>query len=113
MTRAERSTFVCAWIFPFAVTLETRSTFSTLAVVTLGAFLSRPRIEPINTTPTITAPATPIRIFHFFDIQRSSVLPISESTGTAVYGLSGRKFSPEALWKWCAQEDLNPQPPDP
>ena len=68
MTSAERSTFRRAWIFPFAVTFETRSTFSTLAVVTLGRFRSLLRREPIRTTASAAATTTPMTIFHFFDI---------------------------------------------
>ena len=62
------STFRRAWIFPFAVTLETRSIFSTLAVVTRGTSLSRPRIAAVRAPTTTTAAARPMMIFVLFDM---------------------------------------------
>ena len=67
------STFRWAWIFPFAVTFETRSIFSTFAVVTRGTFLSRPRISPVRTTTAATPRTAPPMILVFFDMP--STLP--------------------------------------
>ena len=62
------STFRRAWIFPLAVTLETRSVFSTLAVVTRGTSLSRPRMDAVSAPTTTTAATTPMMIFVLFDM---------------------------------------------
>ena len=62
------STLRRAWILPLAVTLETRSSFSTLAVVTRGTFLSRPRMAAVRAPTTMTAATTPTMIFVLFDM---------------------------------------------
>src|SRR3981189_2032114 len=101
MTSAERSTLRRAWIFPLAVTLATRSTLSTLAVVTFGTFLSLPRMDPRRTIPRIAATATPIRIFHFFDIARSS-LGQKETLTLLLFTRAGGESSRRlGRWNWC------------
>ncbi len=62
------STLRLAWIFPLAVTFETRSIFSTLAVVTRGTSLSRPRMNAERTPTTTTAATRPRMIFVLFAI---------------------------------------------
>src|SRR5437867_10664774 len=122
MTSAERSTFRRAWIFPFAVTLATRSIFSTLAVVTRATSLSLRRMNPMATKASTTAPRTPRTIFVFFDIDfppvtMARIAYFLRITGMKVRHLARFRVRPQAdggkHQRWCAQEDLNPQPPDP
>src|ERR1700737_4574695 len=91
MTRSHMSTLRRAWIFPLAVTLATRSAFSTFAVVTRGRFRSFPRREPINTTRSTTATALPIRIFLVFDISFSPPASIADER-IGFYELGRGKF---------------------
>src|SRR5512135_724267 len=72
MTRADMSTLFLAWIFPFAVTLATRSSFSTLAVVTRGRSLSRPRMAAVRAPTTTTAAPSPTMILVFLDMASTS-----------------------------------------
>ena len=53
------STLRWAWILPLAVTFETRSIFSTLAVVTRGTSLSLPRMKAVRAPMTTTAATEP------------------------------------------------------
>ncbi len=62
------STLRWAWIFPLAVTLEMRSSFSTLAVVTRGTSLSLPRMAAVRAPMTATAASVPRMIFVLFDM---------------------------------------------
>src|SRR5437773_11830668 len=118
MTRADRSTFRGAWIFPLAVTFETRSTFSTLAVVTWGRFRSLLLREPMSTTASTAATASPMTIFHFFDI---GPFPLTANPSLLFLTALADESSPSSVAPsaarsgggWCAQEDSNPQPPDP
>ena len=68
ITRADMSTLRWAWILPLAVTLETRSIFSTLAVVTRGTSLSLFRMAAVRAPMTTTATTDPTMIFVFFDM---------------------------------------------
>src|SRR5512141_2604115 len=94
MTRADKSTFRRAWIFPFAVTLEIRSTFSTLAVVTWGRLRSLLRREPISTTAMTAATARPMTIFHFFDM---GALPLTANAPLLFLTEDPRESSPGHL----------------
>src|SRR6266545_5019475 len=122
MTSAERSTFLRAWIFPFAVTLATRSIFSTLAVVTRATSLSLRRMNPMATKVSTMAPRTPRMIFVFFDIDFPPVTALESpiflrGAGVKVRHLARLRARSRADGEkhrgWCAQEDLTPQPPDP
>ena len=62
------STLRWAWILPLAVTLETRSSFSTLAVVTRGTSLSRPRMKAVRAPMTATPRMAPPMILVLFDM---------------------------------------------
>jgi len=63
-------------IIPVArVTFETRSSFSTFAVVTRGTFLSRPRIAAVRPTTAMTPMTAPPMILVFFDIAQPSAKP--------------------------------------
>src|SRR3954452_2935193 len=85
------STLRCAWIFPLAVTFETRSTFSTFAVVTRGTFLSRPRINPVRTTTAATPRTAPPMILVFFDMPSTSRSRKTGSHGVILLRTGGRK----------------------
>ncbi len=62
------STLRWAWILPLAVTFETRSSFSTFAVVTRGTSLSLPRMKAVRAPMTTTPSTAPTMILVLFDM---------------------------------------------
>src|SRR5262249_1271121 len=98
-------------IFPLAVTLETRSIFSTLAVVTRGRSLSLPRMKAVRAPTTTTAAPRPTMIFVFFDMASPSGrkqpfgVPFSTGGGTESSGI------PRALKRRGVLVSLTPPAP--